>query len=144
VNCTFLNPFAFPKLTAISMKYPLSMVKWLLDQYGADIGLSYNIMCAFFKTLMRSSLGVRITAMRMRGVVPAFHGHAHNRACQIGWHPLYVDGIGLEDFEECERTFAKSNHLASCTRLATPFHRQQQIDEHFKFHDEDKHTASIM
>ncbi|KAJ7713193.1 hypothetical protein B0H14DRAFT_2413947 [Mycena olivaceomarginata] len=78
----------------------------------------------------------------MQGVVPAFHGHAHNRACQIGWHPLYVDGVGLEDFEECERTFAKSNHLASTTRLATPFHRQQQIDEHFKFHDEDKHAAS--
>ncbi|KAJ7759688.1 hypothetical protein B0H14DRAFT_2404071 [Mycena olivaceomarginata] len=124
------------------MKYPLVMVKSLLDQYGADIGLGYDIMCAFFKTLMRSSLGVSVTAMRMQGVVPAFHGHAHNRACQIGWHPLYVDGVGLEDFEECERTFAKSNHLASTTRLATPFHRQQQIDEHFKFHDEDKHAAS--
>ncbi|KAJ7759684.1 hypothetical protein B0H14DRAFT_2634389 [Mycena olivaceomarginata] len=114
------------------MKYPLVMVKSLLDQYGADIGLGYDII----------SLGVSVTAMRMQGVVPAFHGHAHNRACQIGWHPLYVDGVGLEDFEECERTFAKSNHLASTTRLATPFHRQQQIDEHFKFHDEDKHAAS--
>ncbi|KAF7326889.1 hypothetical protein MVEN_02582800 [Mycena venus] len=113
------------------MKYPLSMVKWLLDQYGADIGLGYDIMCAFFKTLMRSSLGARVTAMRMRGVVPAFHGHAHNRACQIGWHLLYVDGMGLEDFEE-----------SSCTRPATPFHCQQQINEHFKFHDEDKHAAS--
>ncbi|KAJ7018507.1 hypothetical protein C8F04DRAFT_1277648 [Mycena alexandri] len=124
------------------MKYLLAMVKWLLDHYGADIGLGYDIMCAFFKTLMRSSLGASVTAMRMQGVVPAFHGHAHNRACQIGWHPLYVEGVGLEDFEECERTFAKSNHLASTTRLSTPFHRQQQIDEHFKFHDVDKHTAS--
>ncbi|KAJ7692021.1 hypothetical protein B0H14DRAFT_3531662 [Mycena olivaceomarginata] len=124
------------------MKYPLAMVKRLLDEYGADIGLGYDIMCAFFKTLLRSSLGVRVTAMRMQGVVPAFHGHAHNRACQIGWHPLYVAGVGLEDFEECERTFAKSNHLASTTRLATPFHRQQQINEHFKFHDQDKHAAS--
>ncbi|KAJ7175579.1 hypothetical protein C8R46DRAFT_1160840 [Mycena filopes] len=124
------------------MKYPLAMVKWLLDQYGADIGIGYDIMCAFFKTLMRSSLGASVTAMRMQGVVPAFHGHAHNRACQIGWHPLYVDGVGLEDFEECERTFARSNHLASTTRLATPFHCQQQIDEHFHFHDMDKHAAS--
>ncbi|KAF7369452.1 hypothetical protein MVEN_00274600 [Mycena venus] len=124
------------------MKYPLAMVKRLLDEYGADIGLGYDIMCAFFKTLLRSSLGARVTAMRMQGVVPAFHGHAHNRACQIGWHPLYVDGVGLEDFEECERTFAKLNHLASTTRLATPFHRQQQIDEHFKFHNEDKHAMS--
>ncbi|KAJ7256400.1 hypothetical protein C8J57DRAFT_950293, partial [Mycena rebaudengoi] len=56
------------------------------------------------------------------------------------WHPLYVDGVGLEDFEECERTFARSNHLASVTRMATPFHRQQQIDEHFAFHDLNKHA----
>ncbi|KAJ6473821.1 hypothetical protein C8R45DRAFT_935937 [Mycena sanguinolenta] len=45
-------------------------------------------------------------------------------------------------FEECERTFAKSNHLASTTRLCTQFHRQQQIDEHFYFNDLDKHAAS--
>ncbi|KAJ6620183.1 hypothetical protein B0H10DRAFT_2360931 [Mycena sp. CBHHK59/15] len=124
------------------MKYPLAMVKFLLDHYGADIGLGYDIMCAFFKTLRRSSLGSDVTAMRLQGVVPAFHGHAHNRACQIDWHPLYVDGVGLEDFEECERTFALSNHLASSTRLATTFHRQQQIDEHFHFHDQDKHASS--
>ncbi|KAJ7691944.1 hypothetical protein B0H17DRAFT_871604, partial [Mycena rosella] len=58
------------------------------------------------------------------------------------WHPLYVEGVGLEDFEECERTFAKSNNLASITRLSSPFHRQQQIDEHFYFHDLDKQASS--
>ncbi|KAJ7088984.1 hypothetical protein C8R44DRAFT_892604 [Mycena epipterygia] len=124
------------------MKYPLAMVKWMLDHYGGDIGLGYDIMCAFWKTLKRSSLGAKVTAMRWQGVVPAFHGHAHNRPCQIGWHPVYVDGVGLEDFEECERTFSLSNHLAASTRLATAFHRQQQINEHFQFHDQDKHAAS--
>ncbi|KAJ7206977.1 hypothetical protein C8J57DRAFT_1099457, partial [Mycena rebaudengoi] len=124
------------------MKYPLATVKRILDLYGDDVMLSYDIMCAFFKTLLRSSFGSRVVALRLRGVVPAFHGHAHNRACQIGWHPLYVEGCGLEDFEECERTFCKSNHLASVTRLSTPFHRQQQIDEHFHFHDLDKHASS--
>ncbi|KAJ6533369.1 hypothetical protein B0H10DRAFT_1859981 [Mycena sp. CBHHK59/15] len=124
------------------MKYPLSMIKFLMDHYGAGVGIGYDIMCAFWKTLGRSSLGPGVRAMRFRGVVPAFHGHAHNRGCQIGWHPLYVDGVGLEDFEECERTFSLSNHLASSTRLATAFHRRQQIDEHFHFHDQDKHAAS--
>ncbi|KAJ7911785.1 hypothetical protein B0H13DRAFT_2480003 [Mycena leptocephala] len=90
------------------MKYPLAMVKRLLDAHGADIGLGYDI-------------GLR------------YH---------TGWHPLYVDVVGLEDFEECECTFAKSNHLASTTRLCTPFHRRQTIDEHFLFHDLDKHSAS--
>ncbi|KAJ7767585.1 hypothetical protein B0H14DRAFT_2402739 [Mycena olivaceomarginata] len=124
------------------MKYLLAMVKWLLDQYSADIGLGYDIMCTFFKTLKHSSMGARVTAMCLQGVVPAFYGHTYNRACQIGWHPLYVEGVDMEDFEECEHTFSKSNHLASTTRLATAFHRQQQIDEHFQFYNQDKHTVS--
>ncbi|KAJ7865583.1 hypothetical protein B0H14DRAFT_2733900 [Mycena olivaceomarginata] len=124
------------------MKYPLAIVKRLLDVHGEDGVIGYDIWCAFVKTLMRSSLGERTVAFRLTGVVPAFHGHAHNRSCQIGWHPMYREGVGLEDFEECERTFALSNNLASVTRHATPFHRQQQIDEHFNFHDEDKHASS--
>ncbi|KAJ7859659.1 hypothetical protein B0H14DRAFT_2577086 [Mycena olivaceomarginata] len=101
-------------------------------------------MCAFFKTLMHSSLGARVTAIQMHGIIPAFHRHAHNQACQIRWHLLYVDGTGLEDFEECEHMFTQSNHLASTTRLCTPFHRQQAIGEYFHFHDLDKHAASAL
>jgi hypothetical protein len=124
------------------MKYPLAISNHLMDTYGEDYVIGYDIMCAFFKTLLHSSLGSKTIALRLRGVVPAFHGHAHNRECQIGWHPLYVEGVGLEDFEECERTFAQSNNLAAITRLSSPFHRQQQIDEHFYFHDLDKHASS--
>jgi hypothetical protein len=57
-------------------------------------------------------------------------------------YPLYRDGVGLEDFEECERTFGKSNELAAVTRLASPYHHAQHINEHFRFHDQDKHAAS--
>ncbi|KAJ7342568.1 hypothetical protein DFH08DRAFT_1012260 [Mycena albidolilacea] len=110
------------------MKYPLAICAKIFERYGADAGIG--------------SLGRKTVGLRMRGIVPAFHGHAHNRMCQIGWHPMYVDGAGLEDFEECERIFCLSNNLTSCTRLATPFHRQQQIDEHFYFHDQNKHAAS--
>ena len=124
------------------MKYPLAVINRLLELYGSDIGLSYDIMCAFIKTLEKSSLGAKMVGLRLHEVVPAFHGHAHNRACQVLWHPLYIQGAGLEDFEECERTFSKSNELAGVTRLATPFHRHQQMDEHFFFHDEDKHASS--
>lgn len=124
------------------MKYPLAVVNWLFDDFGANICLAYDIMCAFIKTLAKSSLGNKTIAFRLSGVVPAFHGHAHNRGCQVHWHPLYVPGVGLEDFEECERTFFRSNELASVTRLATPFHRQQHIDEFLQFHDQDKHAGS--
>jgi hypothetical protein len=120
----------------------MAVVNQLLDWYGADIGLRYDIMCTFIKTLARSSLGVKIVGLCLQGVVPAFHSHAHNRCCQVHWHPMYMEGVGLEDFEECEHTFFKSNERASITHLASPFHRQQQIDEHFFSHDLDKHAVS--
>ncbi|KAJ7331575.1 hypothetical protein DFH08DRAFT_814884 [Mycena albidolilacea] len=91
------------------MKYPLTIVARLLELHGSDIALGYDII----------SLGRDVVRLRLRGVVPAWHEHAHNRSCQLGWHPMYMEGVGLEDFEECERTFSLSNHLASCTRLAT-------------------------
>ncbi|KAF8881743.1 hypothetical protein BD779DRAFT_1445242 [Infundibulicybe gibba] len=124
------------------MKYPLALVKKMLNNYGDDIALAYDIACAFHKTLERSSLGPAAQHHRLRGIVPAFHGHAHNRGCQVEWHPMYIEGVGLEDFEECERTFSKSNALATGTRLATSFHRHQLIEEHFLFHSEDKYAES--
>ena len=55
---------------------------------------------------------------------------------------MYTEGVGREDFEECERTFGKSNELAPVTHLASPYHQVQHIDKHFMFHDQDKHAAS--
>jgi hypothetical protein len=124
------------------MKYPFAILNKLLATYGPDLAVAYDIMCGFSKCLRKSSLGPKATEHRLRGIVPAFHGHAHNRGCQVHWHLMYIEGAGLEDFEECERTFSKSNELACGTRLATPFHRHQQIEEHFIFHDDDKYATS--
>ena len=55
---------------------------------------------------------------------------------------MYIEGIGKEDLEGCERVFSASNMLASTTRLCTAFHRVQDIEEHFLFWDEDKHVES--
>jgi hypothetical protein len=55
---------------------------------------------------------------------------------------MYIDGVGTEDFEECECTFKSLDKLAPVMRLATPFHHQQQFDQHFDFHDLDKHASS--
>ena len=79
-------------------------------------------MCAFMMTLRKSCLGNKAVAFRLSSVVPALHSHAHNLGCQCQWHPLFVEGVGIEDFEECERMFCHSNELASVTRLTTPFH----------------------
>ncbi|KZV79460.1 hypothetical protein EXIGLDRAFT_735062, partial [Exidia glandulosa HHB12029] len=71
----------------------------------------------------------------------AFHGYGHNRLCQLGEHPLYIDGFGLEDLETCERVFSSSNHVASLVRHASHFHYSQFLDLFFQSWDEDKYAA---
>ena len=72
--------------------------------------------------------------------VPTFHGHAHNQACQLCWHPLYIASTGLKDFETSECVFSLSNVLASGTHHASAFHWHQAIEQHFAFWDEDKYA----
>ncbi|OCH84141.1 hypothetical protein OBBRIDRAFT_786534 [Obba rivulosa] len=124
------------------MKYPLAITNKLMDVYGADIKVAYDIACAFAKTLAKSSIGEHAKELRMSGVVPAFHDHGHNRGCQVYWHPLYLDGVRKEDFEGCERCFSESNALTSGTRLASAFHRHQAIEQFFGFWSEQKHIES--
>jgi hypothetical protein len=124
------------------MKYPLAITDRLIDTYGSHIALGYDIMCAFNVTLACSSIGDKARDAGLFGVVPSFHGYAHNHGCQLDWHPLYNEGIGLEDFEECERTFSKSNELAVVTRFSTQYHRHQEINEFLFHHDLDKYMTS--
>jgi hypothetical protein len=124
------------------MKYPLAILNKLFEIYGHDLAFAYDIACAFSATVRHSSLGAKATAFRYRGLVPAFHGYSHNRGCQVNWHPIYIEGAGIEDFEECERTFSESNELSPTTRLATAFHRHQKIEQHFAFRDLDKYAQS--
>ncbi|KAI0359107.1 hypothetical protein OH77DRAFT_1136710 [Trametes cingulata] len=125
------------------LKYPIAVVDKLLAVYDKDltIKLGYDIYCEFDKTLKRSSLGPRAEG-RVSGVVPAFHGHSHNRPCQLLWHPMYMAGVGKEDFEGCERFFSQLNGLASGTRLATQFHRHQAIEQYVQFWGMQKHEES--
>ncbi|KAG2112534.1 uncharacterized protein F5147DRAFT_744450 [Suillus discolor] len=122
-------------------KYPLAIIEKLLAIYGKNGGCAYDIRCAFSKTLTNSSLGMRARELNLRLMVGAFHGHAHNRKCQLDWHPMYIPGTGHTEGEGCEHVFSSSNELARSTRHASPFHRRQTIKEHFSFWDADKYAT---
>ncbi|KAG1859621.1 hypothetical protein DFJ58DRAFT_715712 [Suillus subalutaceus] len=109
------------------MKYPLASLNKLMEVFGKNILYSYDIKCALEKILLRSSLANCIKELNLQGVVPAFHGHAHNHLCQVQHHSKYKLGAGKEDFETCEHN-------------ATEFHRHQALDEHFRFADMDKYA----
>lgn len=113
------------------MKYPLSIVEKLIDTYGKNLLVGYDIGCAFSTTVERSGLAEKARSEHLAHVVPAFHGHAHNRGCQVNFHPMYKKGAGKEDFETCERVFSGSNGLAPGTRLSSTFHRIQALEEYF-------------
>jgi hypothetical protein len=124
----------------LSAKYPLVIVSKLLDDVGERIGCAYDIGCAFNKTLSNSSLGPKALEKEFRLMVGAFHGYAHNRKCQLEWHPLYITGMGLTEGEGCEHIFSSSNDVARNTRHGSRFHRKQAIEEHFTFWDIEKYT----
>lgn len=113
-------------------KYPLAVVNRLLENFGERLGVGYDIGCRFRTIIDKSALGPLAKELQYQSLVGAFHGHAHNRLCQISNLTTYVDGLGLEDLEGCERFFAKSNALASSTRYASIFHRRQRISEYMR------------
>ncbi|KAG2337481.1 hypothetical protein BDR05DRAFT_978476 [Suillus weaverae] len=111
------------------MKYPIASVKKLMDVFGSNILYGYDIKCASEKIIQWSSLADNAKHLNLQGVVPAFHGHAHNHI------------VGKEDFETCEWVFSESNALAAQICNTTDFHRHQALDEHFSFADLDKFAA---
>jgi hypothetical protein len=118
-----------------STKYGFSITTHLLDVLG-EVATGYNIGCKF-GTMVRKHpvLSSLAAAKNYKSLVGGFHGHAHCRRCQLKNLTTYVEGVGLEDLEECESFFSKSNTLASRTRYSTPFHRQQAIITYLKHAD---------
>ncbi|KAJ7348547.1 hypothetical protein DFH08DRAFT_914340 [Mycena albidolilacea] len=112
-------------------KYPLAIVNALLDAFGADLGIGYDIGCGHSTTIRHSQLGPKAAWLNLKMLVGAFHGHAHNRKCQLDYLATYVLGLGLEDLEGAERLFSRSNGLSRSVRYASVFHRRQTIWTYF-------------
>ncbi|KAK7012610.1 hypothetical protein R3P38DRAFT_2549439, partial [Favolaschia claudopus] len=108
-------------------KYPLSMAHEILTAFPCKKrhGGGYDCGCGLEVTIENSPLAPLAKENGLRMLVGAFHGHAHNRKCQLDYLSTYVTGLGLEDLEGCERKFSQTNGLAKCTRYATVFHRRQ-------------------
>lgn len=117
-------------------KYPLAVVSKLLNVFGEGLGGSYDIGCKFKTTLARSMIGSHARDLNHYSLVGSFHGHAHGRLCQLDNLATYVDGLGLEDLEGCERAFSKSNSLASAIRYSSVFHHRQAIASYFEHNND--------
>lgn len=88
------------------------MANKLIDVYGSDGVMGYDIGCSFTKTAAASSIATKVKNHNHRFVINSFHGHAHNRHCQLQFHTLYQQGLGIEDLKTCKQVFSRSNAVA--------------------------------
>ncbi|KAJ7787485.1 hypothetical protein B0H14DRAFT_3095373 [Mycena olivaceomarginata] len=124
-------------------KYPLAVVEELLGAFGMGLGAGYDVGCHFQATVANSELGDEAREKKLKCLVGSFHGHAHNRLCQLRFLATYIEGMGLEDLEGCERFFSRSNGLAKSCRYASRFHRQQEITTYAKHFDSFETYANL-
>ncbi|KAF8162026.1 hypothetical protein K438DRAFT_1985345, partial [Mycena galopus ATCC 62051] len=125
-------------------KYPLAVVHELLDAFGMKLGAGYDVGCHFESTIAGSEMGAEAKEKKLKCLVGSFHGHAHNRLCQLRFLATYVEGMGLEDLEGCEHFFSRSNGLAKLCRYASRFHRQQEITTYAKHFDSFKTEIPVL
>ncbi|KAG1763804.1 hypothetical protein EV702DRAFT_982577, partial [Suillus placidus] len=119
-------------------KYLLTIVDALIDLYGQDIGVGYDVGCTFSKIVQDSPLlSTKAHDARIKFCINAFHGYAHNCLCQIQHHPLYLSGFGLEDLKTMERVFSASNAVSCTMRYTTQHHWTQGLNLHFQQWDDD-------
>jgi hypothetical protein len=50
----------FDMTSSHRMKYPLTIIAQMLRELGGKLGIGYDIMCAFWKTLLCSWLGNQV------------------------------------------------------------------------------------
>ncbi|KAG1833219.1 hypothetical protein DFJ58DRAFT_719455 [Suillus subalutaceus] len=97
----------------------------LLDVCGADQAIGHDIACSSRKTIATSSIGAKAADLNLQVVLQN--------------HPLYLNGLGLEDLETCEHIFTSSNSAAVLIRHASYFHWMQFLDLHFDQWDMDRY-----
>ncbi|KAF8586864.1 hypothetical protein K439DRAFT_1646075 [Ramaria rubella] len=103
-------------------KYGLATLNKILDMFGDDQTVRYDITCSHVATVTASSIVDKAKCHRLVLAVNAFHGHAHNLICQLNNHPTYLPGVGIEDLETCKQVFASSNAVARVVRFSSHFH----------------------
>lgn len=126
-------------LSKYSAKYGLATINNILDTFGPDQAVGYDIGCVHKITVAASSISEKARDLRLQVAVDAFHGHAHNRLCQLCNHPLFLKGFGLEDLATCERIFAGTNPATRLIRHASHFHWLQFLDLQMDQWDKDKY-----
>ncbi|KAG2038018.1 hypothetical protein BDR03DRAFT_981835 [Suillus americanus] len=127
-----------------SLDRELSGKRAFFDQSATDTFIASALVHhGIQQNTLRFTWGPRAHSLHYTSLVGAFHGHAHCRLCQLNHLARYVPGLGLGDLETCERTFSKSNSLATTMHYTSIFHHQQAIASYFEYNNDYKVYANL-
>ncbi|KAJ7795923.1 hypothetical protein B0H14DRAFT_3093466 [Mycena olivaceomarginata] len=116
-------------------KYGLAVINHLIRVLG-EVTMGIDVGCKTGRMVKaHPRLSELASQNNFKAVVGAFHGLGHGRLCSVCNMSMYVNGMGLEDCENCESYFSKLNALTSSTRYSTVFHRQQAITTYMQHTD---------
>ncbi|KAI0320840.1 hypothetical protein OF83DRAFT_1081377 [Amylostereum chailletii] len=121
-------------------KYALTIVDKIMDDLGEHQAIGYDIGCSMDATVHTTSLAEHADQLHLQLNVNAFHGYQHKRECILSYHPVFRPGVGMEDFEGCERQYASLNRVVRGVRHASYFHWCQAIHLHLQQWDEDEYA----
>ncbi|KAJ7714166.1 hypothetical protein B0H14DRAFT_2644538 [Mycena olivaceomarginata] len=114
-------------------KYPLTVVDSLLEHLRHNIGSGYDIRCDFQTKIKNSLLAARARQCNFQCLVGAFHGHAHNRLCQLCILATYFVELGylsksiINNYKQAIDILKKENTL--CTWMC-----EEEILDYSVFH----------
>ncbi|KAG2107636.1 uncharacterized protein F5147DRAFT_577590, partial [Suillus discolor] len=109
----------------------LAIVNRLLNVCSVDQAIRYDIACSFCKTIATSSIGAKVAELNLQNVINTFHGFSHDCHYQLQNHPLYLNGLRLEDLKTYEYIFTSLNSVVVLIRHVSYFHWMQFLDLHF-------------
>lgn len=123
-----------------SLEYSCAMINIIKQEIlKRRFVVSYDIICKLIKHVWKHV----DTAF-----VPEMHAYSHNGACQSKFNPKNIFGIGFEEGEDCERTWAHFVHIAAiasekpffCTEegCGRRFSRSDEVKRHMRKHETDR------
>lgn len=100
-----------------SLAYSCAMVKMIKNQIAdRRFVVSYDIICKLIN---------HVKNLVDIAFVPEMHAYSHNGVCQSKYNPKNILGIGFEEGEDCERTWA---HFIQIAAISTVMRNENRED----------------
>ena len=114
---------------------------------GVRLVLTYDIMCQYIMYLLErikqlpSHLQVELPVGEVRYAIPKYHLNGHKEENHNQYSLNFMKGVGRTDGEEVERDWARVDGTAASTREMGPGSREETLEDHFAWNNEEKYIT---